>query len=300
MTLSGAPKSGRAISRNPETRDRLLSPLSPMKEIWRILHGDNEHAARRSGARGLPMDSLHAVGFDLLSRGSSASSEPQGELQACRQALRDLAVELTRAEERERHRLASALHDGVSQDLSAVTLKVGLLTGSAPSEQLREALAGIEKVLVELGTSLTSLTFELCPPVLYERGLEAALAWLVDRFRRRTAIGIRLVTDGLARPLDVAHRSLLFQIARELLTNVVKHAQATRAVVTVAETPSGVSLGVEDDGVGFDPVVARARAKEDVGFGLFSIRQRLSHLGGLLEVASGPGRGSRLVAVVPD
>ena len=290
-----------------------------MKKMWRILSGDNEHPARGDVAEGLSMDSRRAARLELLPRtNNAASGDTPGrqagferkapgaavalrkELQGCKQALRDLAVELTVAEERERHRIALALHDHVCQDLSAATLMVGLLTGSAPSERPRERLAEIERLLVQVGASLRSLTFELCPPVLYERGLEAALAWLVDRFRRRTAIGIRLVSDGRCELRDTARRTLLFQVAGELLTNVVKHARATRAVVTVAKTPRGVSLAVEDDGVGFDPVAPRPRPDEDRSFGLFSIRRRLSCLGGHLEIDSEPGRGSRLAVVVPD
>jgi signal transduction histidine kinase len=91
---------------------------------------------------------------------------------------------------------------------------------------------------------------------------------------------------------------LLFRSVRELLMNIVKHAQAQHAYVTILREGDGVSIKVEDDGVGIDPV-SEARSKSNGGFGLFSIRERLHYLGGRVEVESEEGRGTQITLEVP-
>jgi len=207
---------------------------------------------------------------------------------------------LSRIEERERHRLATALHDQVGQSLVFSKLKLDELRTSDSSGELADAL---DEVCCSLGQVIQEtrvLTFDLSSPILYELGFEAAVAeWLTDEIRERHGIETEFDDDGRQKPLDDDIRALLFRNVRELLINVVKHAQAHKVKVNVRRGGEEICGSVEDNGVGFDPAEARAMAAKSDKFGLFSIRERLEQLGGLIEIDSEPGRGSRISMKAP-
>ncbi len=209
------------------------------------------------------------------------------------------ARELLAAEERVRHRISAALHNGASQDLLAARIKIALLKEAISSPNHAESLAEIINLVSRAARSISSLTFELCPPLLYEQGLEPALVWLVERFARRHDTTFEFVAAGPSRPMSNEVRGLLFQAVRELLTNVVKHARASNVVIICKAFEGELMITVADDGAGFDPASVGVRDDGTGGFGLHSIRQRLEQLGGRLEIRSAHGRGSRLTAVVP-
>ena len=141
-----------------------------------------------------------------------------------------------------------------------------------------------------------ALTFDLSPPILYDLGLKAAVGWLAEQLAERH--GLLVSVEGLDVPeLDVDVASVLFRIVRELLTNVVKHAQISRAKVIFHRDGDHVGIDVVDGGVGFDATVLGPRASR--GFGLFSVRQQIGRLGGTLEIASAGGAGTRVSLRVP-
>jgi signal transduction histidine kinase len=145
---------------------------------------------------------------------------------------------------------------------------------------------------------IRTLTFELCPPVLYELGLEAAISWLLEQLTGQHDIQLHLDDDAQRAPLSEDLLGLVFQITRELLTNVIKHAQATEARVRIRNRPEAFVLTVRDDGRGFDPVVLE-EAHRCRGFGLFSIRERLGQFGGDLHIRSSPGSGATVTIHLP-
>jgi signal transduction histidine kinase len=107
------------------------------------------------------------------------------------------------------------------------------------------------------------------------------------------------VDDGSLKPLDDDIRVLLFRNVRELLINVVKHAQANKVRVSVRKVKDNIRVDVEDDGVGFDPFEVMSMAAKKAEFGLFSVRERLEQLGGMIEINSKPGRGSKITMKAP-
>jgi len=147
--------------------------------------------------------------------------------------------------------------------------------------------------------STRSLTFELSPPVLYELGFEAAMKWLVRQTRERHGLSTKFIDDGQPKPLDNDVCVLLFQAVRELLVNVAKHAQAHNVEVSTRRVGNEIQVRVEDDGVGFDISRTSTQGYTRNEFGLFSIRERLSHIGGYLNVESEPGQGARVTLVAP-
>ena len=239
----------------------------------------------------LPSGEIIAVHDDV-----TAKKLAQQELLQNRAQLKSLASQLSRIEERERHRLASALHDHVGQSLVFSKLKLDELRISGPSGDLsvvlKEVCSSIEQAIQETRT----LTFDLSSPILYELGFEAAVAeWLADEIEGKHGIETEFCDDGQEKPLDDDIRALLFRNVRELLINVVKHAQAPQVKVEVRRIGADVCVSVEDDGIGFDPAEVKAVAAKSDKFGLFSIRERLEQLGGLIEIYSGPDQGSRIL-----
>jgi signal transduction histidine kinase len=142
------------------------------------------------------------------------------------------------------------------------------------------------------------LTFKISPPILYELGLEAALEWLTERFGREHGLLTFFESDRQPKSLDEDLKILVFQAVQELLVNVVKHANARNLKVSVWREGDILQVGVEDDGVGFNPQDLGLRHGEG-GFGLFSIRERLRPLGGNLRVSSEPGQGTEVTLSVP-
>lgn len=214
--------------------------------------------------------------------------------------LRHLATELVHAEQRERHRLAELIHDHLQQLLTAARLRLLAARGKAEDGELGELLSEVAEILHESIDSARSLTAELQPPVLYEEGMVPALRWLADWMGERYGLEVGLRLDESARADDERLRTLIFQSARELLFNVVKHAGVRQ--VMLALVPAGdelIRLTVEDEGAGFDPDVLEGEARPLAGFGLFSIRERLKALGGNLRVKSQPGSGTRIDLFIP-
>ncbi len=217
-----------------------------------------------------------------------------------RAQLKSLASQLSLTEERERHRLATELHDQIGQSLVFCKLKLDQLRISAASSDITEALEGACKSLERVIQDTRTLTFDLSSPILYEFGFEAAVAeWLNDEIREKYGIETELKEDGLHKPLGDDIRVVLFRNVRELLINVVKHAQAKNVKVSIRRDNGDMHVTVEDDGVGFDTVEAKSMAAQRAEFGLFSIQERLEQLGGHVEINSEPGRGSRITMIAP-
>jgi signal transduction histidine kinase len=214
--------------------------------------------------------------------------------------LKSLASELSLAEERERHRLAIEVHDRISQCLGISKIRLDELRKSVSSKKVAEVLGEVCNSLSQAIGGTRSLTFELSSPVLYELGFEKAVAgWLRRQIEKQHGIASEFEDDGQDKPLDEDVRVLLFRNVRELLINVVKHAQAQKVKVTIAKVDEKIYVTVEDDGVGFDAEKTAAMVGETGGFGLFSIRERMEQLGGELKIASEPGHGSRMTIIAP-
>ncbi len=220
-------------------------------------------------------------------------------VEAYQKQLRSLASDLSLAEERERRRIATILHDQIGQILAVARIKLGALMGLAGAADLGDKVAEIRGFVEQAIKQTRSLTFELSPPVLYDLGLEAALEWLGEQIEQQHNIECRFESDPSPKPVNDEIRVFLFTAVRELLVNVAKHARAKRAKVTVRRLNDHMSIHVADDGTGFNAARMTFYLDENKGFGLFSIRERLHHLGGQMEIKSQRGRGTRVVLLAP-
>ncbi len=213
--------------------------------------------------------------------------------------LRALAAELSQVEQRERRRLAQVLHDHVQQLVVAAQMRLGILEKQRLTDAGLATIKDINDTLREAVEATRSLTVELSPPVLHDAGLAAALAWLARRMLEKNRFAVELDADREAEPGSEDVRLFLFEAVRELLFNAVKHSRVTQARVRMDRDRNGwTRIVVEDDGVGFD-AGEKIGSLGAAGFGLFSIQQRLAHLGGRVTFSSSPGKGTRVTLQVP-
>ena len=134
---------------------------------------------------------------------------------------------------------------------------------------------------------------------MYNSGLEAAVEdWLEQEIHKRHGIEVEFVDDGRPKPLDDDVRDLLYQSARELLINAVKHAKSKKIIVSARKKGYNIIVNVTDDGVGFKPDEAEIHARTG-GFGLFNIRERIDQVNGRLDVVSKPGAGTSVTMTAP-
>jgi PAS domain S-box-containing protein len=213
--------------------------------------------------------------------------------------LKSLASELVLAEERERNRIAVHLHDDVCQNLAYAKMNLQIVNAALDDQTHHDNLVEVSDTLTRIMQDVQSLTFELSPPILTEFGFEAAVShWLTEQIKQKHDIATEFTDDGQAKPLQDDIKALLFRSIRELLVNIVKHSEAKRVEVSISREEDQILIRLEDDGIGFAPdkvVVGR----DTGGFGLFSIRERLSQLGGSLEIDSSPGQGCRSLLRAP-
>ena len=211
--------------------------------------------------------------------------------------LRKLASDLSLTEERERRRVAGELHDYLAQLLVATRMKLSQGRQSRQASKQSELLNDVDQMLDQSLTYTRTLVAQLSPPVLHEFGLAAALRWLGEQMARHD---LSVTTETEGEPvLSEEQAVLLFQSARELLFNVLKHAGTDRASLQLNCTGSDMGLTVIDDGCGFDSSACKEAAASDGKFGLFSIRERMESLGGRVDLVSEPGGGTRVTLSIP-
>jgi PAS domain S-box-containing protein len=220
--------------------------------------------------------------------------QSEDEILAYQERLRSLASELTLVEERERRRIAIQLHENIGQILAFARIKLGTLIAEAATSAIAADLNEVRNQIDQTILFTRSLTFELSPPILYELSFGDAVQWLANQFQENYGAEIEVQQEPHPTPLTDDMKILLFLMVRELLTNVAEHAQAHHAKVVITKEGDRLRIQVEDDGVGFN--VAKSGA---VGFGLFSIRERLDHIGGHLKVKSKPGHGTLVTMTIP-
>lgn len=210
--------------------------------------------------------------------------------------LRALAGELTLAEQRERQQLANVLHDGLQQILVGAKFR---LSSASRSEDIQSSLHQVSELIDDAIETSRSLTAELSPTVLLQGDLVSALEWLARWMQNKHDLDVTLTARREIELLTHDVLLLLFQAVRELLFNVVKHAGVKSARVIVNRRGQKLWIAVEDEGIGFELKRLRSKGGLAGGIGLFSISERLSHMGGQLKIESSPGRGSRFKLSIP-
>ncbi len=223
-------------------------------------------------------------------------SREKNDLLRSRRTLRELSASLVEAREEERRRIARELHDELGQRLTALKLEMIACQRDHPNLAAGERAQLMLDMLDETVASARRIAMDLRPLMLDDLGLPEAIDWLVKEFKRRTGIEVDTrLGDGL-RELTPQLATALYRIVQEALTNITRHARATRVSITLKVLHHELLLTIQDNGVGF---TQGTRSRNPGSFGLLGIRERVLMLGGRLSVGNAAEGGARLVVHVP-
>jgi PAS domain S-box-containing protein len=209
--------------------------------------------------------------------------------------LRLLTAELLLTEERERHEIAMALHDSLGPILAFSKRELGTLQKSVPPH-IAETLKNVSDNISQAVKQTRTLTFDLSPPTLYTLGFEIAIEELLERFCQEHKLEYSFQNSDAPKPLTDPVKVLLYRSIREMLINIAKHARAKLVKVVLSRANNDIEITIEDDGKGFDISAPKEKSK---GLGLFSVRERLRHIGGKLEIESKRDKGTHITLTAP-
>ena len=214
--------------------------------------------------------------------------------------LRHLSRQLLMAQEEERKRISRELHDEIAQTLTSINVRLAALKAEASinTKGLQNKIAHTQRMVEKSVDIVHRFARELRPTVLDDLGLIPALHSFVKSFSKRTHLPVHLTVFAAVEKLDSVKRTVLFRVAQEALTNVARHAHASRVDVSIEKLPRGVGLTVQDDGRSFD-VDRLSHAKGNKHLGLLGMRERVEMVGGSLRVESTPGQGTVIRAQIP-
>jgi PAS domain S-box-containing protein len=242
---------------------------------------------------GKPADEI--IHIDITER-----KKAEKQLKKNHEQLRALAFKLSSIEERERKHIAEGIHSSIIQPLVFLDVKVKSLGKITKDTKLTEAYRQMRTILAELIEKSRTFTFDLSYPILYELGLESAIEeWLRTEIKDKHKIAVEFKAETQSKDLDQNIVTFLFKSVKELLINIVKHAKANNVKVSVAGKQNNIILCVEDDGCGFESFHSGKKHKSLTGFGLFNIREQVTHLGGEVSIDSKAGIGSKITLTVP-
>ncbi len=247
---------------------------------WHDIHGE------RGKLRGTE---IGFMGIIVLMSGQLAAEA--AEAQGARALLRRMAAETALAGERERRRLAAGLHDSPLQKIALARMQ---LQRHAETPLAEQSLSLLAEAMEELRDAI----FELSPALLYNVGLDAALAQLGRDAAARSGFEVRFVGEETTPKLDETRRVTLYQGARELVVNALKHSGGRALLIERLNRPGAVAVRVSDDGAGFDPRALRRQQWDARHFGLLGLEESLPSLGGGIDIASGP-EGTRVMLWLP-
>ena len=221
------------------------------------------------------------------------------EIIAARDKLKALALQTTEIEEQARRTGALYLHDRVGQTLFVLKIRLEMIAKTKGNSETSEDWKDIFKLIEKLIDDARILSYEMSPAILNELGLEAALESLVDQTNRQHDIVVSFRSDQQPKPLEDDICTLLYRAVSELLTNIVKHANAKNVIISIRKDNNQVQLDIEDDGAGFETERLKFLPDKNKGFGLFSIKERLQWHHGDMVIKSTRGQGTQINLLAP-
>jgi PAS domain S-box-containing protein len=244
-------------------------------------------------------EDLHLVErFCYLAGIAIERADAEEVLRNANQALRSLSRQLLQVQEDDRRAIARDLHDEIGQSLTAIKLNVERAqrtAGQAARDRIMKDCLHITDGVLD---QVRNLSLDLHPSILDDLGLAYALKWYADRQAERAGLKIHVAADHSLPRLSHDIETACFRIAQEALTNVVRHAKARRATVTLKQEPTRVELRVQDDGTGF-VVNGTSPLDGEASVGLASMQERARLLGGEVRISSRLGHGTEVIAVLP-
>jgi signal transduction histidine kinase len=217
----------------------------------------------------------------------------EGRSETAERQMRELSQQLVNAQEEERKNLSRELHDHVAQVLTGLRMGLGRVERISGDRKVGAALAECRVLVDDMFRTVRDLSLGLRPSMLDDFGLQAALEWHVRDFTRRYAINAELRVDGDFNALPEKHRTCVYRVVQEAMTNCVRHAEAQNIRIDVSAGDGQLRVLVSDDGIGLDP-----RRQRD-GLGLRGIDERVKELDGGMTISQQPGRGTILAVQLP-
>lgn len=230
---------------------------------------------------------LVAVSIRRVQRLEREAKARYEEVEEARRELQKLSDRLVNAQEEERRNLSRELHDEIGQAMSAMLVELGRLEAAPDSETRGERLTSIRRMAEASVGMVRNMALLLRPSMLDDLGLVAALRWQAREVTRRSGLKVKMVADEIAEDLPDSHRTCIYRVVQEALNNCARHSQATQVRVVVHRDRDGLSVTVQDDGIGFEP-------SREKGMGLLGMEERVERLGGRFSIESKPGNGTVL------
>ncbi len=194
------------------------------------------------------------------------------------------------------------MHDELGQALTGIGFDLAALEKELPPEvgpEARERLANLGSLLAEVDERVSDMALDLRPQMLDDLGLLPTLRWYVNRYAKRTGIAVELEAVDLEESVTPEVVTAVYRMVQEALTNVARHAAASRVVVRLERRESMVAAVVQDNGRGFEAEKLASTHLGERGVGLLGMRERVALLGGTFDIQSRPGRGTRLTTEIP-
>jgi PAS domain S-box-containing protein len=279
------------IAQRQLNRLRLKSKSLPLRES-KFLHIDGTPFDVEVAATPLVYGQKQAA--QIVFRDVTSRKAVEKQILENQEKLRSLTAQLVLTEERERRSVATELHDSIGPVLAFAKIELGSLQKVVPPKTSL-ALKSIMESITEAIQQTRTLTFDLSPPALYTFGFEIAVGELADKFAKDHELNINVEKTDEEKPLTDYSRVLLYRCVRELLINIVKHSKAENVSINLTRDNGNIKIVVEDDGKGFN-IDGRDYVE---GFGLFSIRERLTHIGGRIDIQSGKEQGTQVTLIAP-
>jgi signal transduction histidine kinase len=242
---------------------------------------------------GIVVASITTFRVAVLERRHDEQAE---QIQQSQDNLRRLSRRLVQAQELERKSLSQELHDEIGQTLTALGIELGNLDPgrNGDSKFFRTRLEEAKRLNSVAMRSIRDLAMGLRPSMLDDLGLEAALQWQGREFSRHTGVPASVRVDGLLENLSDAQRTCIYRVVQEALTNCARHARSKNVLVSVGEHANGITVVVQDDGVGFVPGPTNKG-----GLGLIGIQERVQALDGRCSIISHPNQGTTISVELP-
>jgi PAS domain S-box-containing protein len=276
----------------------VISDMSLLKQA--------EEAQRRAEVLGTSNEELRRevarrqVVEESLKQSDQHQSRLLAESRSMQDQLRHLSRQVLLAQEEERKRVSRELHDVIAQTLTGINIRLATLKkrGELNPKNFDRDIERTQKLVENAVSTIHQFARELRPAVLDDLGLVPALHSFMKNLSSQTGIHMHLTAFAGLEELDTPGRTILFRVAQEALTNVSRHAQATRVEVTIQKLSSGICMKINDDGKSFN-VARMLGAKGKKRLGLLGMRERLEMVGGRFTIDSMPGQGTTVTAQIP-
>ena len=306
---------------SPGTRERMVrragkffaEAITPIEKTHRIAQEANDQLVQLNQAlkqhsvnltasnRQLQQEILRRKAVEeSLKKSEQHYSQLLEQSRHMQEQLRLLSRQLLSAQEEERKMISRELHDQIAQTLTGINIRLASLKAESTlnTKGLQKKISSTQRLVEKSVDIVHQFARELRPAVLDDLGLIPALHSFMKNFTARTGVRTCLTAFEEVEQLETARRTVLFRVAQEALTNVARHAKASRVYVSIQKLPDCIYMKIQDDGKSF-PVERVLHSNGGKRLGLLGMRERLEMVGGRFDVESAPGKGTTVRAQIP-